>query len=99
MRSAAWPNHQISIRPVLSDTQGVKWQSLAQPVRLADEKERGPKPPVSFAVQAHFIDRPVFFCLRPGRRMGRAHPPRERVGGSNIFRPTLFPVNTGMFTE
>ena len=50
-------------------------------------KKRGPKPPLSFAFQAHVVDRPVFFCLRPGLRMGRAHPPRERVGKSKYSAP------------
>jgi len=35
------------------------------------------------------VYRPVFFCLRPEHRQGRAHPPRGKVGG-RIVCPTLF---------
>ncbi len=40
-------------------------------------KKRGAVAPrESFAIQAQYVNRSVFFCLRPGCRQGRAHPPR-----------------------
>jgi hypothetical protein len=41
------------------------------------DRKKGPRrTPGSFAVQAQFVNRSVFFCLRPERRQERTHPPR-----------------------
>ena len=87
-QSPAGRNAGSTVRRFLPDMFAIIRQGSAQ---ICDsgrtKKERGPKPPVSFAFQAHFVDRPVFFCLRPGLRMERAHPFRERVGKSMYSAP------------
>ena len=52
------------------------------------EKTEGRSPPLSFAVQAHLVYRSVFYCLRPERRQGRAHPPRgpHEIQGFRVAR-------------
>ncbi|XHY18657.1 hypothetical protein SuNHUV7_34720 (plasmid) [Pseudoseohaeicola sp. NH-UV-7] len=49
--------------------------------KAVTKKKGTRRSPESFAVQALFVNRSVFFCLRPERRYGRAHPPGVKVGG------------------
>jgi hypothetical protein len=57
---------------------------------FAQRKKGCRSTPFSFAVQAPFVNRSVFFCLRPERRRERAHPLRVKVGRNYApFPPCL----------
>ena len=61
-------------------------RGVSHPISQTKKGERE-RSPLSFAVQAQYVNRPVCFCLRPERRQERTHPLRKRWGDVT-YRPT-----------